>query len=53
MKQKAIKVRIVGAENEIFIEKVGVRPETVVSLLELLDDFKVLEVSVVDVVGDK
>lgn len=49
MKQKAIKVCIVGAESEIIIEKVGVRPETVVSLLEVLDDTKMLEVSIVDI----
>lgn len=48
MKQKAIKLRIVGAENDVIIEKIGVRPETIVSSVELLDDTKVLEISIVD-----
>lgn len=49
--QKAIKVRLIGAENETpIIEKIGVRPETIIGLLEVLEsDTQILEVSIVNV----
>lgn len=51
--KKLIKIRIVGAENSTIIEKTGVTPEVIISLLQLLDDSKILEVSIVDDVNTK
>lgn len=49
MKQKVLKIRIVGAENVTIIEREGVNLDAVLGAVQLLDEDSVLEVSVKDV----
>lgn len=48
MKQKFIKIRIVGSENFTVLEKTGVSLDAVIAAVQLLDeDTQYLEVSVI------
>lgn len=49
MKQKVIKIRIVGEEDSTIIEKEGVSMDAVLGAIQLLDDSSLLEVRVIDV----
>lgn len=49
MKQKILKIRIVGAEDETILEREGINLDAVLGAVQLLDENTYLEVSVKDV----
>lgn len=49
MKQKILKIRIVGAEDETILEREGINLDAVLGAVQLLDENAILEVSVKDV----